>query len=358
MKLFRYRLAVFSIISGICIAFIMFYYIAETEYLRQRQEERNIASDMQTLYIRDVGEVNTDRLGKLLEYKPDGGYVFLRGMDVYINSSRTYNNSVVISCGEIPEEVYRLSAGRYPSEEEYEKNEPVVLAGFYFRNDVEREEGIDYIEIEGERYKVIGYLNDASAGIVMPNTAVQPNLKERMERQVGVSLMLSLMPLDEGNSGLYDECMEVLTQSRLEAYAGSEFFVPTGERTETFLNYSKIILIFCILFLCFVMEFWIRIRLKEFAIKRAIGVPVARIWIESWLQILVCFIIGGLIALPIIILLEFTQKMYLMEILGIILGIAAPSALFLLACSLLFSLIPAVLLVRCRPVSLLMADRG
>lgn len=358
MKLFRNRLAAIAMISGICIAFVMFYYIEESEYFRIRQEKNDVENKMQVIGLCYTDADASGELDCLMDYEPKDGYAFLRNMDVYINSSRSYISSAIIFCGKIPVELFPLAGGRYPTNEEYDANEPIALVGLRFRNDVEKKDGEEYIEIEGEMYRVVGYLEDTSVGVLLSTASVQPNLRERVKRQINISLQYAMIPLDDSGEQFYDGCMTAIAEAGFLSQNILEFSTPNGETSETFLNYSKTILVFCMLFLCFAMEFWIGERLREFAIRRTVGVPVGRIWFEAWLQILACFMIGGLIACPIIILLEFTQKMFLIEILGIMKNLASQTALFLIVSSIAFSLIPAVLLLKCRPMDLLKENKG
>lgn len=175
---------------------------------------------------------------------------------------------------------YPVSEGRYYTAEEIKNGEKLVLIGCNLKDCVYKENGSEYIDIEGEKYQVIGvvgFLNQRSLWdnrLFMPATALPQNIKDR------ISCHINYILYSQNND--YSLCEEVILSSlhKRDETATMQYIgeINTENVISDFLEFLDEIVIIAaigyiiaIIFAINITIFWMQSRNREMAIRKALG---------------------------------------------------------------------------------------
>ncbi len=176
---------------------------------------------------------------------------------------------------------YPLAEGRYYTVEEIERGEKVVLIGRNYEKHIYIENGIEYIDIENERYEVLGIVGTRGhtslwdARLFMPCTALPEKIQKQCENNGGLgfivysnteeSLQQDVEIIQSNTKQLYTDG-EVSYAGEIESKIGIGAVASDVIVAVAILGYMA-----TMVYAVNIMVFWIEKRKKEIAVRKAVG---------------------------------------------------------------------------------------
>lgn len=275
----RYKQSSVAILLGLIIAFIsMFYgdFLYQLKSLELSEEEAFSYENQYAFSIDSSGDFDLDYLAGILQQ--DTVMAMADAVRLYVDAE--YGEcwcNVVFSQGEgmkLP-----LCEGRYPTEEELQRGEPVVVLGRAKKDKTYQRNGADYILIDGEEYRVTGYCSGIRTTIANHKMILfYPCLGERVKKDLlsageTYNIVMTLNSDTTSVNPLYEKVMEGLEEQGyqtggLSEYPSSFFGSQYREKHQWF---AYLIYGFCFFIIIVILQYWLYQRNFEFAIRRICG---------------------------------------------------------------------------------------
>ncbi len=259
---------------------------------------------------------------------------------------------------------YPLSEGRYYTAKEIEEGKKVVLIGKNYKENVYNEDGKDYIDIEKEKYEVIGIvgikgeLSLWDSRIFMPCTAIPKTTDFGNSGTHYISFIMHNK--DDGFSK--DE--EVILKNAIKILGESSFDyigeIESEDLAGGLINIEDVIFSVAILgyivslvYSINIVVFWIENRRKEIGVRKAVGYTnkdIAKLLIAEMIGLCLASCVVALIIQFILwilcgSLLGYNLKIYVSNI---VIGLA-----MVLITSLLISILPVLKMLKIQAVEVL-----
>lgn len=303
-KVFRYGYSSIFAVVGLIISFLTFsYYSGITASNKQEEIDKESFTYSNEVYITTYG---SDFFHELMDAEQfENVDITLTEMPVFINEAGVCcTGDVVISGDEL---VYSLVVGRYPSKEELESGERVVVLGQALKRYTKSYDGDDYITICGDDYRVTGYLG-CSNSVVLDHFVINyadclgEGLYDDINdyaSAIGDNIMF------QSNSVSSEQIRDMLapyTESEkyylTERELNPKFFAENAV-TEENKQHAILTYVFSIVIIILVIEYWLICRRREYAIRKAFGYSsdrlVLRIIIELCIYVVVAILISELL---------------------------------------------------------------
>lgn len=278
-RIFRYKQSSIAILFGLIIAFIsMFYgdFLYQLKGLEQSEEDAFSYENQFIFSIYSGGDFDLDYLAGLLQQ--DSVTAIADGVRLYVDAD--YGEhwcQVVFSQGEGLK--FHLCEGRYPTEEELQRGEPVVVLGKSRKRNTYQRDGRDYILIDGEEYRVTGYCSGIRTTISNGMTILFYPCLGRQAREdllsAGGTFCIDMTLNSDSTSvkPLYDTVKAGLEKQGYRAGGLTEYptlFFP-GQYQERHQWFAYLIYGFCLFVIIVILQYWLYQRNFEFAIRRIYG---------------------------------------------------------------------------------------
>lgn len=277
-RLFRYKQSSRAILLGLIIAFISMFYGDFLYQLKDLElsEEEAFSYENQFAFSIDSRDLDLDYLAGLLQQ--ESVMAMADAVRLYVDAS--YGEcwcNVVFSQGEgmkLP-----LCEGRYPTEEELQRGEPVVVLGKTGKEKTYQRDGADYILIDGEEYRVTGYCSGIRTTIANRFTILfYPCLGERVKEDLlsageTYSIVMTLNSDGTSVNPLYERVKNGLEEQGYRTGGLSEYpsFFFTSQYRENHQWFAYLIYGFCLFIIIVILQYWLYQRNFEFAIRRIYG---------------------------------------------------------------------------------------
>lgn len=299
----RYKFHAVVLLLGFCIASVMFSYSFGISVNREA-EKKDIAA-CQYQYTACFCATPAVEAGFERATLVEGMHTLIDGIKgtsdilVYISQIDVYLDHIYAGCladiyvdGQMPK--YSFIRGSFPTEEQLQSDGRYVVLGINKRDAVYKRDGRDYILIQGEEYEVTGYVSAENSRIsdneiLLFYSCISDKIKDSL---LGYYMMARLNIIYESDENSEVDTYMMNYLHSLGVYAGEE---GESERYNVMVSHSvdrmystadplpmygtlaKLIYVFCIVMLFYVMELWMRHRQEEFAIRKAFGYSDARI---------------------------------------------------------------------------------
>lgn len=221
----------------------------------------------------------TENLGYLLDtFRELNANIILKVPCNINNASRTYTAAFLTSYKEPFNRA--LESGEYPSPDEAGK-ERFAIIGNFMKDYVYEREGVSYIKINGEEYRVAGVFKDISVGGYDDALLVYSPYKEDIEKNlIYVTMRGVACSNDEINSNLQNNIKQAIESNTdytvRDDYSGIDESINPSIKIAK--NYILVLLfIFCGINSLVIANLWIRRRQKEIAIRKAYGYNIFNI---------------------------------------------------------------------------------
>lgn len=259
---------------------------------------------------------------------------------------------------------YPLSEGRYYTAKEIEEGKKVVLIGKNYKENVYNEDGKDYIDIEKEKYEVIGIvgikgeLSLWDSRIFMPCTAIP---KTTDFGNSGTNYISFIMHNKDDD---FSKDEEVILKNAIKILGESSFDyigeIESEDLAGGLINIEDVIFSVAILgyivslvYSINIVVFWIENRRKEIGVRKAVGYTnkdIAKLLIAEMIGLCLASCVVALIIQFILwilcgSLLGYNLKIYVSNI---VIGLA-----MVLITSLLISILPVLKMLKIQAVEVL-----
>lgn len=284
----RYKLSTTGILILFLISFFSFFLGAEC------QREMRITKDAGQYfsyaytgggsYFDETGEAEID----FEALKIEKGNLYLDGVFVLRNADKaSCTSEIMYSANE--EIKYPLYKGKYTDD----GTDNIVLLGRGIQKLTYQNHGNDYLDVEGEAYRVVGYLGYKDIELYDYKMVFYENrIGGKLRNKIYDSCRQNFTFVVESDKYAPEEIMEELNVNETLKNKISDFggMVADG-RAETAMQesmYYLIVWLVCILNAILVSELWIAERMKEIRIRAAVGFSNFRI---------ICRLYGELVSL-------------------------------------------------------------
>ncbi|MDE6025980.1 MAG: ABC transporter permease [Lachnospiraceae bacterium] len=305
-ELARYKIHAVVLILGFCIASVMFSYSFGI-MVNKEAEQKDIeacqyqytacfyASPTENANVCPERDALTQDMLTLLDGIKETGDIVVHTSFINVNLG-VYGvcTANIYFDGQMPK--YRLVKGDFPTEEQLQSDGRYVVLGINKKDATYRRDGRDYILIQEDEYEVTGYIS-AKNSTILDNkillfySSIGDRIKQNLLDYYRMA-MLNIIYESDTNSETYTYMSDYIHS--LDAYEeeygtyessnynimvsdSGEQWYSTAEPLPMYGTWSKLIYLFCIVMLLYVMELWMQQRREEFAIRKAFGYSDAKI---------------------------------------------------------------------------------
>ncbi len=346
-QLIRFKMnAVFLVIS-FCIASVMYNYSAGVEGSINAEETDKLLYKFTygaTVSVGAATEAGYNRKQAKQDMlaciegitEEQNTLIFISVFCVYVNYAHTSCMAEIYLSGPMPK--YSFVKGGFPTEEMLSSGMRYVVLGDGMRHNTYRKSGKDYILIQGDEYEVTGYVSAPNSGILSDTIllfydAIGSNVIDSLcEYYISESFVLQYM--SDTNQAVYTLMMDYLhtlvlnSKSEFEYVLESDvykFITSDGARkhdyssnAEQVLRYqrfARLIYIFCIIVIMFVLWLWMVQRQEEFTIRKTFGYSVFKLWGMVLVEITELILVSAILSELVIAVIAFVDKdMYVFKI--------------------------------------------
>lgn len=283
----RYKLSTTGILILFLISFFSFFLGAVNQ--RKLRITKDAEQYFGYAYSEEISYFDEEGEGKLDFHalKTEKGNVFLNSVQVLRNDDKSSCVAEII-CSVNEKIKYPLYTGKY----EDDGTDNIILLGRSLKKHTYEAEGCDYLDVEGEAYRVVGYLGYRNTELYDYKMVFYADrMGDKLKDKIYDSCKQNFMFTIQSDKYDVDEIMEELNakEALQNKLSGSEGMVIDGRATTIMQEnvYYLIVWLVCILNAVLVSELWIAERMKEIRIRAAVGF--------SRLQIL-CRLYGELVS--------------------------------------------------------------
>lgn len=297
--------------------------------------------------------------------------IILSVFDVYVNDAHTGCTAEIYLSGPMPK--YSFVKGGFPTEEMLSSGMRYVVLGDGMKHNTYRRTGKDYILIQGDEYEVTGYVSAPNSGI-LSNTillfydAMGGNIIDTLcEYYLSESFIVQYM--SDTNQAAYTHMMDYLhtlvpsSESQWEYVLESDIYKfvtsdgankhnysSNAEQVLEYQGFAKLIYVFCIIVILFVLWLWMVQRQEEFAIRRAFGYSAFKLWFMLLVEIAELILIAAILSELVIAVLAFTDRgLYVFKI-GDFYTRFLREACFIYISLMIVSIVPLIKLCTDKPI--------
>lgn len=375
----RYKIHSIVLIFGFCIASVMFSYSAGIMVNKDAEQKDIEACEYQYTACfcasptanasleRDV--LTKDMLALLDGIKGTGDvavYTSFININLGVYGLGTAN---IYFDGKMPK--YRLIKGNFPTEEQLQSDGRYVVLGINKKDMTYRRNGRDYILIQEDEYEVTGYISAKNSRILdnkilLFYSCMGDRIKNNLLDYYRMGA-LNIIYESDTNSGVYTYMWDYL--HNLDAYEKEyaadesvynimvsdlgEQWYSTAAPLPMYGTWAKLIYVFCIVLLFYVMELWMQQRKEEFAIRKAFGYSDIKIMGLVMVQMAKLLLIAVILSELIISLLTFADVgIYVLDTKDIFDRVVR-ELIFVISTFILVSIIPFIRIYTEKPTDLL-----
>lgn len=267
----RYKLSTTGILILFLISFFSFFLGAKS------QREMRITKDTGQYfgYVYTGGGSYFDETGEeeidFDALKIEKGNVYLDGVFVFRNADKASCSSEIMYS--VNEKIkYPLHKGKYIDD----KTDNIVLLGRGIQKLTYQNQGNDYLDVEGEAYRVVGYLGYKDIELYDYKMVFYENrIGDKLRNKIYDSCGQNFTFVVESDKYAPEEIMEELNTNEAFKDKLSDFGgMSIDGSAETVMQeslYYLIVWLVCILNAILVSELWIAERMKEIRIRAAVG---------------------------------------------------------------------------------------
>ncbi len=334
------------------------------EHINAQEQREEIQPPNGSLYsISYQGKKNFDCISELFKGIRNNTGIIINGIMVHMDESEV-NEYVPVSAEWFVKDTewhYPLSEGRYYTVEEVAQGDKVVLIGKELRKYTYKEKETEYIDIEGEKYRVIGIvglgeeLSSWDARIFMPCTVLPQHTFDEI---IGSGYMSFIMYNYEGEFTVDEQYVEKNADLMFgECELLFEGEIESGDMLENLANSNEMIYTIAIVgyiatlvYAVNIAVFWLEKRKKEIAIRKAVGYKnshIIKLLIMemlgySFLSCIIALIVQGGLKMIMDTVAGYTLKIYT---LNIVIGVA-----MVLITTLITSILPIRKMLKIQPI--------
>lgn len=199
------------------------------------------------------------------------------------NASRTYTANFLTSYKEPFNRM--LESGAYPSPKEA-GGERFAIIGNFMKDYAYEREGVSYIKINGEEYRIAGVFKDISVGGYDDALLAYSPYKEDIEKNIiYVTMRGAACSNNDSNSNLHEEIKQIVQNNT--DYTVRDDYSGIDESINSGVKFTKncilvLLFIFCGSNSLVIANLWIRRRQREIAIRKAYGYNIFNVL--GWLS--------------------------------------------------------------------------
>lgn len=278
-KVFRYKMPTIGILLGVGIALLSLFYADFMRSLKELEESEKKAFRYEYQYcftseIKD--EKDYELLLDVLERIPVT--VIAEDASLYVDAEYCEHLCSVVVSQKKPLK-YSLCSGRYPTDEELDSGEQVVVLGRGMKDSVFTEGNEEYILICGDRYHVVGYCSGVNTTITNYSVILFAGCLGQQTRldfsQAGNTRMHTFSLNSDSIQGkdIFSPFQEELERGGIQVGMLTEYasdFAGSQYRSE-YLNLAYLLYFFSMFMTVTVIQFFIYCRRYEFAVRRIYG---------------------------------------------------------------------------------------
>lgn len=272
-KVFHYPMSGFLMGIGFVVSFICFFNCLNLQHLmKNEQREKNnyqYQSEVSFSYYNSYGESVLDA-----GLASDRGNVILNDIWLYRKNADAMGITDII-CAQNEPLSYPVVEGVLP-ESDQEVEIPMVILGIGLKKEADERNGVYYYTIEQRRYRVCAFIGSNKSDVfdykvILYGKTMERTLWEKIDNEQGAEGIIG-----SNKESAYSIC-EALKDKADAKWEGvvigalNVSDMQMAESSDSQAAYYIIILLFCLVNMIFVSEYWIRERYKEIAIRKIFG---------------------------------------------------------------------------------------
>lgn len=323
-RLFRYKNIRFWLISGFVIAFVLFDFKAQSNIREAAENEaRNSSEFNYQAYIRmeitdaegetDVEACLKELLAELCKEENATVTISAFQLDYRLPLSFMKPGNICVSSN-APK--YPLHKGSYPTKEQLATGDGYAVISYARKKDTYTKNGKVYLDFCGDAFEVTGYLDNNIRWVIENdviffagsnterlwsstakyledgwlNLAVESDEKITYEDNPNE---LKRLAEDISEGQFYIESVDFKEKAAYYSLSGEN--PDSRTLSDNQMHYISYVFIFVMIMLCFIIEFWMNMRKKEFAIMRKNGFLLFDIAGRIYKELFILAFIGALI---------------------------------------------------------------
>lgn len=378
--LIRYKNVTLWIACVFSVCFVVFNYIFQAKLTVKFEGEdakENSYRYSCGVYIYPSGEMYDDKCN-YAEYihksLSEGCYDDISISILDINS--TYSNLGISYLSEISvgkdNQKYNLVWGSYPGDKQWEETNKCVVLGLNHMEYVYNRDGRRYVQLNGEEYLVTGCISTGRSHYLNNRILIYDrDYDDRFWKLMNDYIIMGVVQLvfeSDSDADIFETAKEycnILDKSsggRLQGQlnTNSEKLRNTASQAPDlqYRRWAYIAYIFCIITTIVILQYWLLLRKKEFAIKRAFGFSVKRLSAQLLTEALLPMLAGVFVGMTVVLLNNWLAIGFYavnMEMYGYLLLIAAG---YIGLTLLLVGIYPMIWISRIEPVRLIRCREG
>lgn len=338
-KLFRYKNIRFWLIIGFAIAFVLFDFRAQSNIREAAENETCNSSEFNyQSYIRmeitdteskaDIEAYLKEFLAELCKEENVTVTIYDLILDYKLPLSLIKPGNICVSSA-VPK--YPLHKGSYPTKEQLSTGNGYAVISYARKKDTYIKNGKEYLDFCGDAFEITGYFDNNIRWVIYNDVIFfagsnTDGLWSSMARYLEDGSMNIKIESDEGIT--YENNPEELKRLAEEISEGNFYlkyvdfqrkaahYYLSGEHpdsrtlSDNQMHYITYVFIFVMIMLCFIVEFWMNMRKKEFTIMRKNGFLLFDIVGRIYKELFILALIGALIGKCLRLCMEITYAGY------------------------------------------------
>lgn len=298
-KWFRYPLSCISLVILFVISFYSVYKIADYQHLLTVEERERVGSQFEYSTIFSLkGEGSAWEMA----FKNLPVCVSVENISAYVNTEcAAATIDILIPSQREPK--YPLISGSMRDE----GTDPVIVLGQELQPFTYKENGVVYFKIEGEPYRVIGYVGSEQSDLfnskrIVYSDRMGDKLRNVFDMEKESGLLVKVCSDEEDTDVLVQEVVGSNSFHGMDTSLGADgesvlsknlvVYTEDAERN----RYLQLLGLFCIVNVVIVSELWLYERRKEIVIRVENGFSHAQIyWLMYWDILRLSFLSAGLV---------------------------------------------------------------
>jgi putative ABC transport system permease protein len=279
------------LVAMLCLSFGVSFFKNYYDYYKDKEE---ISKKTNIVNITFNQNITLENLSKKMT-KVEGSIKFTSGDFMYSIDNRRIYVDGIYSTGQLSKDDYPLKEGRYLSKNETASTKKVAMIGFLLKDNCKKIDNKYFIEVEGEKYEVVGFIGRKTMSYWNNNIIVPINaLPKKYSLQQAATIPFVFF---NNNNNVYInnlkfDLKDILKDINIDNVSNEVTVTKIIDIEKSFYTSIGILIIIAIINILNFSNYWVESLKKSMAVQRVVGASSFDILIFIFKQVFIIALIA------------------------------------------------------------------